>query len=365
MIPPVGSVACLTPVTCLGGIPGLGGLTGGLTRSVTNAAAGAVLDVVNSSMSGAADWLVGHVMGLIGATATPRFDKAWFVQEAHLMGRVVAVVLLPILMAASIGPVLRQDGRRLFRVWGVGLPVAVLAGAAATQTAGLAVSAVDALCRILAGSHPDQLGGRFHDAVTSGAWSKAPIFVQMLLSVLIVAGTLLVWLEMMVRSAAVYVATFFMPLVLVGYIWPATAVMAKRAVEILVSLIMSKFVIVASLTLGVAALVGSGPDTAITGAGILLLAGFAPFALMRLAPVVEAAAIAHLEGMSRRPLRAATRTVSSAAAAPVHPVTQLMMSTLRRSSGGTAPAARPVAAQVIPERQADYPTSPPQAGRHG
>ncbi len=356
---------CIPSVTCLGGLSGIGGaLAGGVTTDVANAAAGAVLGVVNSSMSSAAEWMVSHVMVLTGATASPDFAKAWFGQEAHLMAKVVEVVLLPILMAASIGPVLRQDGRRLVRVWGVGLPVAVLAGIAAPQLTALAVSATDALCGVFAGAHPDRIATSLREAMSSGAWSKAPVFVQMLLSAITLAGTLLVWLEMMVRSAAVYVSTFFMPLVLVGYIWPATAGMARRGVEILASLILSKFVIVASLGLGMAALSGTGPDAAIAGSGILLLAGFAPFALMRLAPVVEAAAIAHLEGMSRRPLRAAGRAVSVAASAPSHPLTQMMMSAARGGSAARRPPAAPVTAQFVPERSADYPVSPNPGAPH-
>ena len=32
----------------------------------------------------------------------------------------------------------------------------------------------------------------------------------------------MVWLELVVRAAAIYVAVFFMPLALAGYVWPAT-----------------------------------------------------------------------------------------------------------------------------------------------
>ncbi len=79
----------------------------------------------------------------------------------------------------------------------------------------------------------------------------------------------------------------------------------------LVALILSKFVIVAALTLGLAAMAsGTSADDAVAGGAILLIAGFAPFTLLRLAPIVESAAIAHLEGMSRRPFRAASRAGS-------------------------------------------------------
>ena len=149
----------------------------------------------------------------------------------------------------------------------------------------------------------------------------APQLVAAVISVLLIVGSVLLWLELVVRAAAIYVAVFFMPLALACYVWPATLAIARRTVELLAALILSKFVIVATLTLGVAALHG-GPsaDNAVIGAAILLIAGFAPFCLLRLAPIVEAGAIAHLEGLARRPLRAAGRAATTVAAGPAHPV---------------------------------------------
>lgn len=354
---------CLPGIYCPSADLGVGS---GLTNAISKQAASSVIDALSSGLTQAADWLVGHVLDLIQTSTAPRMGAAWFGPEMALM-RQVALVVLPVLMAATIGPVLRQDGRRLFRVWGVGLPVAVLAGLAGAQIAGWGLAATDALCSMVAGSHSGKLAQQFTTAMAANALPGAPVFIQMIVAVLTLCGAVLVWLELMVRSAGVYVATFFMPLALVAYIWPVTAGAAKRAVEILASLILSKFVIVASVSLGLAALSGGGVDATVSGAAVLLIAAFAPFALLRLAPVVEASAIAHLEGMSRRPGRAAARTVTAAAGAPVHPVTQLVMSTAggasmspSRRDGGLP--ARMVAAQPIPEAQADYRMGPPEAG---
>lgn len=46
----------------------------------------------------------------------------WFASVSHLLFPVEALVLAPLLFAATIGAVLRQDMRRLARAWGVGLP---------------------------------------------------------------------------------------------------------------------------------------------------------------------------------------------------------------------------------------------------
>ena len=371
MIAGPSSLLCVAPGVCPGQAFGAGG---GAAGSLAAQAAGSVLDALGSELSDASAWLVGHVMDLILTSTKPQLYSGWFGGEMALMRRVILLVVTPVLMAATIGPVLRQDGRRLFRVWGVGLPLALVAGMAGWQAAGWGLAATDALSGDVLGPNSEHFGHQFSAAMAPAAGD--PLFVGIILSVLTLVGAVLLWLELVVRSAGVYVATFFMPLALVGYIWPATAGMARRAVEILVSLILAKFVIVASLSLGAAALGSGGVDAELSGSAILLVAAFAPFALLRLAPVVEAAAIAHLEGLSRRPGRAAARAVTAAAGAPTHPVTSLVMSgTAGRwaaaaagqgtgGSGQGAPAGRTVGAQPIPMRAADYPF-PPASGPAG
>jgi hypothetical protein len=360
LIAAVTSGLCLPTVVCPSQIVDGGS---GLATSVASQAASSVLKAVGDGLFQAASYVLGHLIDLILTSAGPDLGAKWFVHEMTLMRQVMLAVVLPILMAATIGPVLRQDGRRLFRVWGIGLPLALFAGLAGSQFTGWGLRWTDALCGLFLGGESKALAAQFTHAVTNSAVTAAPLFVQMLVAALTLSGAVLVWLELVVRSAGVYVTTFFMPLVLVAYIWPATAGMAKRALEILVSLILAKFVIVACLSLGAAALAGSGVDSAVSGAGILLMAGFAPFALLRLAPIVEASAIAHLEGLSRRPARAA---MQATAAAGAHPVTQLVMANATARSGSAGAdgglATRLVTGPPLPQPAPDYPI-PTGAGR--
>ena len=349
--PPFG--LCIT-IVCPGSILDAGS---GVATSLAGPLASSLLTAVGDAVQQAATWLVTEVFGLIGGTTSPDVtDQRWFGPEVRLMEQVAVLVIVPLLMVATIGPVLRQDGRRLARVWGVGLPVAIFAGFATTQLTRVALGATDALSELVVGPSSNDLAKAFVHAAGSPAVATAPVFVQIILAGVTVIGAMAIWLELTLRSAGVYIATFFMPLVLVAYIWPSTAELARRGVQILASLILSKFVIVAALSLGFAALTGGGAQAAVSGAALLLMAAFAPFALLRLAPVAEASVIAHLEGMSRRPVRAAARTATTAGSAPSHPVTQLVMSTLSRTGSGAAGGltATPVSAQHIPERPPDY-----------
>jgi hypothetical protein len=128
-------------------------------------------------------------------------------------------------------------------------------------------------------------------------------FLGLALALLVALGALVIWIELLLRASAIYVAVFFLPVALAGLVWPATARWSRRLVELLAALILSKFVIVAVLSLGLAMVAkGDGIDVALSGGALLLLAAFAPFVVLRLAPIVEAAAVAHLEGVERRPL---------------------------------------------------------------
>jgi hypothetical protein len=46
-------------------------------------------------------------------------------------------------------------------------------------------------------------------------------------------GAVLVWLELLLRAAAVYVAVLFLPLALAGRAWPAIAHWSPRLVRLI------------------------------------------------------------------------------------------------------------------------------------
>jgi hypothetical protein len=124
--------------------------------------------------------------------------------------------------------------------------------------------------------------------------------------------------------------------------WPAIAHWCRRLVDTLAALILGKFVIVSVLSLAVGALAGGSGSTpagstgagagdhgsfsdVLGGAALLMLAAFAPWALFRLLPFLEAGAVSHLEGAGRRTLQAATG-----------PPKSLAQTAMRFSAGGAA-----------------------------
>ena len=150
--------------------------------------------------------------------------------------------------------------------------------------------------------------GHFLTATTNAlsgtaAGPATPAFVLFLGGLAVVFGSFLLWIELLVRAAAVYVAVLFLPLALASLAWPAVSHWCRRLVDTLVGLVLSKFVIITVLSLAVSALAGgtngqgSGGDFRPSWVGLaLFLAAAAPWAWFRLLPFAEAAAIATSRG---------------------------------------------------------------------
>ena len=75
--------------------------------------------------------------------------------------------------------------------------------------------------------------------------------------VAVIAG-LLLWVELLVRASLVYLLVAISPLGFAATLWPAARGFLRKTIEILLAVILSKFVICVALAIGVAALSGAG-----------------------------------------------------------------------------------------------------------
>ena len=118
-------------------------------------------------------------------------------------------------------------------------------------------------------------------------------FLAFLVGLFVISGAFALWIELLMREAAVYVIVLMLPLAFAAMVWPARRIWAVRAVELLVALILSKFAIVAVLSLGGAAISASTGDQSVAGvmagAVLVLLAAFSPWAMLRFVPMAELA----------------------------------------------------------------------------
>jgi hypothetical protein len=205
------------------------------------------------------------------------------------------MLTLPFLFAASVQALVRSDLTLLVRAALGYLPLAMLAVVVAAPVTMLLLAASDELARAVS-SAAGHAGVAFLDSTVAplgalGGISGSP-FLAFLIALFMVAGALVLWIELLIREAAVYVIVLMLPLAFAALVWPARRVWAIRSIEVLVALILSKFAIVAVLSLGGTALDHSahaGLAALLAGLVLLILAAFAPWAMLRLLPLAELA----------------------------------------------------------------------------
>ena len=335
-LPVIPAVSCPPAAAALGGAgvgtacqaaAGLSSTVGAAASQLAGLGIGSALDAIAGWVSDGAAWLLGEIGSVLSSTTSIDLGASWFTDHYRTMAALAGVVVLPMLLAGVIQAIHRQSASMLVRSALVNVPLAILLTAVAVKLVQLGLAVTDAMSSAVSqGSGVDT--GHAFDAVIKvlGAGQAAggpstPTFVVLLGSLAVVVGAFLLWVELLVRAAAVYVAVLFLPLALASLAWPAVAHWSRRLVDTLAALVLGKFVIVAVLSLGVAALAagtgGSGADggftDVLTAAALLALAAASPWALFRLLPFLEAGAVGHLEGAGRRTVASAVGPVRSLA----------------------------------------------------
>ena len=332
---------------------------GSIGGSIAASGFESVLNGISQWVASGAEWLLAQIGDVLVSTTTVDVGATWFRTHYSQMTALAGVVILPMLLASTLQAVVRQNPGQLVRTFLVQLPLALLLAVVAIQVVILSLSATDAMSDAIAGGSgadvQSLLSGVTTGLVAAAADPTIASFVLLLIALLVAVAAFVLWLELLIRAAAVYVAVLFLPLALATLVWPAVSHWCRRLVETLAALILSKFVIVATLSLAAGAVSsgtagtgahGSGFSAVLAGGALLVMATFVPFAILRLIPAVEAGAVAHLDGLRARGTAAATRLPRSAASHALHEglgalgdARLLAQTPAGRVAGGTAPGA--------------------------
>jgi uncharacterized protein YjeT (DUF2065 family) len=296
-----------------------GGAAESIVGDTAEAIAKAILGLLGTWVSDGATWLLDQVGAVLNSTTGVDLGSSWFGARFSLMTELAATVMLPMLLFTVIQAIYRQSAAALLRAFLVNLPLAFIFTGVAVELLQIAMTVTDSMCSAFlsaAGVDTRHLLQPLGVALT-GVAAGAPAFVSVMVGSLVATVSLVLWLELVVRSTAITAAALFLPLVLAGLVWPSTSHGARRLAETLTSLVLSKLVIVAIISLAAGALnggvTGSGSigvrmGEVVTGIALLLLATFSPFVLMRLVPAVEAGATSQLE-YARQRMRQSAGTV--------------------------------------------------------
>jgi hypothetical protein len=334
-------------------------------RAVTNTVTGAAQNVVQTAgdsalrsftaaVASAGQFFLERIGRLVTATTSPNVVNAgWFTSQYRVMLALAVIIALPILLVSVAQSIVRADGMQAIRSAFVYLPIAAILSAVGPAMAQILIDVSDWMSAALSNNASADAQKFMADAGSSlaalGAGTlnpAAPVFGVLLGALIVVLGALSIWLELLLRAAAIYISVLFLPLALAAMIWPAGWRWCRRLIEFLIAIIFAKVFIVAIVNLAAAGLARGGLgdkfEGVLAGGALLLMAAFTPIALLKLIPLAEAAVVT--AGHQRAALRQAT--AGATALTTSSSVVSSMIQTRFRSGAATAaaPAAAPAAA---------------------
>jgi type IV secretion system protein TrbL len=299
-----------------------GAVTGAVTAPISDALQSVGNDIFQQITAWVADgagWLIGQVVTAIEETTTPQLTTKGFLAQYGKMAEIAALMGLAMLLLAVLEGLAQGNTGLLARVVVINLPLAFIATSVAYAVVQLLLVATDGLCHTIASASGDNSQHFFKAAITGlskagGSAGKevggtgetnpagavagqaagataVPLFVTFLAAIIGAFAAFMVWLELLMRDAAIYVVALFMPLALAASIWPRWMSALRRTGELLVVVIGSKFVIVSiiSLAAGLVAENDGRIEHILAASALMLLACFAPFVLLKLVPFAEGA----------------------------------------------------------------------------
>ncbi len=267
------------------------GVAGGLAGEAAGAAGSELLNTLARWVIGAATQITTFVAAAMRETTTPQLQAAWYEAQFAPMADLGAALGLLVALVALGSAAVRRSPQALAGVLagiaraGVGTGVVL-----ALTTVGLGVSD-QVSSAVLAGSPHAFWQTVTHAWGASGFGGFESSALAMLIALIELFAAVFVWLELIVRGAAIYVAVMFFPVVLAGSIWPALSSWTGRLGRLLLLFVVLKPVALIVLSLaGNAAAAGlsfgvgipASVGTILAATVIFALAAFAPWALMYL-----------------------------------------------------------------------------------
>ena len=248
------------------------------------------MDQVTGWMVQAAQTISGWVVKEAGTITHPDLEASWYLRLfsglAALGGALAGLVGLIALASAAI----RKDpdalGEVIYGVARAGIGTSVVIALTI-----IALSAADAISNQFAQQMPADFYKTLADQWGGSGWGGfgAAALAFLVAFVATIAG-LMVWLELIVREAAIYIAVLFFPVGLAASIWPALRSWVRRLSMLLLMFVLLRPVVVIVLALagsvtasGLSFGNGSIPHsvgTILAGVVIFALAAFTPWTLM-------------------------------------------------------------------------------------
>jgi hypothetical protein len=280
-------------------------------KSALKGVAGGILDQITTWVAEGATWLMGEVIVEIDKTTTPKLTTEGFLSEYARMAQVASILAAAMFVMALMEAVMQGSWAVLGKAVFVSVPLAFVGTSIAFVLVQLMLVVTDGMSHAVtvatqehsthffktaigdlskAGGQAGGAAGEATQGPPGGAVGAAagatavPLFVTFVMAIVGAFAAFCVWIELWFRDASVYVVVLFMPLAAAAAISPRWAHVLRRYVEVIVTVIGSKFVIVSVVALAASLVAeeGAGFEHILAASALLLVACFCPLILFRL-----------------------------------------------------------------------------------
>ncbi|MFI1182953.1 hypothetical protein ACH4UT_25840 [Streptomyces sp. NPDC020799] len=297
-------------------------------------------DPLSSLAKGCADaasWIIKKLSGAVHATGNVDFTNATFLQQYAVVFAASSILTLVLWLLAVAKRAVRGVPFTEAFTEAVGfLWLTVLASAFTPLILYTLVSATDAVTDVIAtgsGSNNDTFFGAFADALQKGDHIGGGPIMLIVVSLVSVLAAGVLWLELVIRAALLYVGALLGTAVYAGLVDKNMWGHVRRWAGIMIAVILVKPIIVVVLGLAGALSSGKGPNSfsaVVSGLAIIILAIFASAMIYRFVPGFGDE-IVHTRNASKD---AASRQAAAVISSPAALVKQGITTHSTRGNGG-------------------------------
>ncbi|NNN21044.1 MAG: hypothetical protein HKL80_03465 [Acidimicrobiales bacterium] len=289
------------PLGLIEGIP--------IISSLTSLGASTLLDAISKWIGNAAAFLVEKLGQIMENASQPGIGTSWFSLNYQNMIMIAGLVIVPLIFISVIRSIFMQDFNGMGKMVMIQIPGAFIAGIGSIQIVKTLIEIVDSFSNQLlaqSGSNFPEMISRINSALISPLSSMPTIASGALafIALGILSGTLVLFIEMIMRSSAIDIAVLFLPISFAAMVFPYTAHILRRLIETIASLILSKFVVAGVLAMA-SSEIASNPytssfSTITVGLACIWLAAFSPFMLFKIVPLVDASVLSGITEVGQR-----------------------------------------------------------------
>ena len=306
-------------------IDGVGGLIGGAAEAAGEAVLDLAVGFIFGLIADAVAAITNSIIDAMDSTTNVDLEGGFFPALTPIRQIVFGMsttLLLALFFAAVVRSLAAGEPGAVIRTALVDVPSAIALMVVSVTVAWILIRIVDAASLAVTGDVGEAMGEFSASLVAVEALTGAGL-LGMIFGLLFIIGAILVWLQLLVRSALIYIVIVLAPLGFATRAHPSTRQIARRTIEMAIALILSKFGVAVAFGVGAAAIESSNPvgggevDVAgmMTGVAVMLMAAFMPWLIWKVFPLADAATAA--AGVERSPIRSAVAGASLAVGAAV------------------------------------------------